>query len=78
MKASEVESELEEIFKSLEKVKVDLEALIEKANMAEDRDISDRLQNSYESESSLMFELTRNICLVEEHLDTAEARGEWE
>jgi len=78
MKASEVESELEEIFKSLEKVKVDLEALIEKANMAEDRDISDRLQNAYESESSLMFELTRNICLVEEHLDTAEARGEWE
>lgn len=78
MKASEVESELEDIFKSLEKVKVDLEALIEKANMAEDRDISDRLQNSYESESSLMFELTRNICLVEEHLDTAEARGEWE
>jgi len=78
MKASEVESELEDIFKSLEKVKVDLEALIEKANMAEDRDISDRLQNAYESESSLMFELTRNICLVEEHLDTAEARGEWE
>ena len=78
MKASEVESELEDIFKSLKKVKVDLEALIEKANMAEDRDISDRLQNSYESESSLMFELTRNICLVEEHLDTAEARGEWE
>ena len=78
MKASEVESELEDIFKSLEKVKADLEALIEKANMDGDRDISDRLQNSYESESSLMFELTRNICLVEEHLDTAEARGEWE